>query len=179
MAFKKKFSGETDKTIQLGDKANPKRISIEGYYLGTKDIPDSGYGPGKLHIFQTQEGSVGVWGKTNSNRLMTSDLVGQMVRLTFTGMGAKVKGKNPAYQYELEHDEDNTTDTSGINVNAAPEGESTNEDDDSEDSIEDEAPADEIQPARVATTPRAVAKAPTADRIAAVKQQLLNRNKSA
>jgi hypothetical protein len=116
MAFKKKFDGQTDTTIQLGDKNNPVPVSIEGYFLGTKEIPDGGYGPGKLHIFQTANGATGVWGKTNSNRLLTRDLIGTMVRLTFTGMGPKVKGKNQAYTYELEVDATETMDVTGIDV---------------------------------------------------------------
>ncbi len=116
MAYKTKFDGSTDTTIKLGGAGNP--TSIEGYFLGTKEIPDQGYGPGKLHIFQTQEGTVGVWGKTNSNRLLTSDIIGQMVLLSFTGMGEKKKGKNPAYNYSVQHDPENTTDVSGVNLNA-------------------------------------------------------------
>jgi hypothetical protein len=121
MAFIKKFDGNTDSTINLGDKNNPVRQSIEGYYLGTKNIPDSGYGVGKLHIFQTSSGVVGVWGKTNSNRLMTLDLTGKMTRLTFTGMGEKKKGKNPAYNYELEVDSSETIDVTGVNLNTSSE----------------------------------------------------------
>lgn len=119
MAYIKKFDGQTDTTVQLGDKNNPVRKSVEGYFLGTKETPDTGYGPGKLHIFQTKEGTVGVWGKTNSNRLMTSDHRGQMCKLTFTGMGEKKKGKNPAYNYELQYDAENTTDVTGVDMNAS------------------------------------------------------------
>ncbi len=121
MAFVKKFDGNTDSTINLGNKENPVRESIEGYYLGTKNIPDTGYGVGKLHIFQTPDGAIGVWGKTNSNRLLTTDLTGKMCRLTFTGMGEKKKGKNPAYNYELEVDSSESIDTTGINLNASLE----------------------------------------------------------
>lgn len=145
MAFKKKFNGQTDVTIQLGSKDNPKqRDSVEGYYLGTKDIPDSGYGVGKLHIFQTKEGSLGVWGKTSSNSLMTSDLRGQMCRLTFTGMGEKKKGKNPAYMYELEHDPENTISVEGVNVNGTEP-----EYDDSEDVSDDNGEEQEVVAAPV------------------------------
>jgi hypothetical protein len=156
MGFKKKFDGQTDKSIQLGDKNNPVRASIEGYYIGTKDIPDSGYGPGKLHIFQTSEGSVGVWGKTNSNRLMTSDLVGQMCRLTFTGMGEKLKGKNPAYKYELEVDSSETIDTTGIDVNAKAVDEDEGEEGDTMAYEEERTPAPRavLKAAAPAATPK-------------------------
>lgn len=175
MAYKTKFNGTADSAIQLGDKNNPVKASIEGYYLGTKNTPDTGYGPGKLHIFQTQEGNVGVWGKTNSNRLLTQDHVGQMVTLTFTGMGPKTKGKNPAYQYELQYDDENTIDTSSIDVNAAP----AIEDEEDQDLDSDETPVDVAPPVR-ATPPVKAASTPDAARQAKV-QALLNssRNRNA
>lgn len=155
MAFKKKFDGQVDKAIQLGNKENPARESVEGYFLGTKTTPDTGYGPGKLHIFQTAEGAVGVWGKANSNRLLTSDLTGQMCRLTFTGMGEKVKGKNPAYKYELEVDSSETMDTSGIDLNASePEPEYDGEEQVASESVAYKAAATAPSAAKTATPSR-------------------------
>ncbi len=168
MAYKTKFNGTADTAIQLGDKNNPVKASIEGHFLGTKNTPDTGYGPGKLHIFQTQEGNVGVWGKTNSNRLLTADHVGQLVTLTFTGMGPKSKGKNPAYQYELKYDEENTIDTAGLDVNAAP----AVDDEEESDIDSDETPLDVAPPTRAVAPARVVA-APDAARQARV-QALLN-----
>lgn len=142
MAYITKFDGKTDTTINLGNKdsstSNP--TSVEGYFLGTKDVPDNGYGAGKLHMFQTKAGVVGVWGKANSNRLMTPDLVGNMCLLKFTGMGEKRKGKNPAYEYSLQYDKDNTTDTSGVDLTYHnPESDIDNDEDNGEDvTIEDQ-----------------------------------------
>lgn len=118
MGYITKFDGSTDKTIKLGGDGNP--ASIEGYFLGSKDT-ESDYGPGKLHIFQTKEGTVGVWGKTRMNSLLTEDHKGQMVLLSFTGMVApSKKGRKPSYGYKLQYDKDNTIDTSSVNLNAAP-----------------------------------------------------------
>lgn len=127
--YEKKLDAKCDTAIQLGGEGNP--TQVEGYYLVTKITPDTGYGPGKLHIFQTADGKIGVWGKTNSNRLLTDDLRGMMVRLTFTGMGAKVKGRRPAYEYELEFDRSNRIDVSSISTNTVVEESDDDSGDDS------------------------------------------------
>lgn len=125
MAYKKKIELKADDAISLGGinsktgEKNP--ISVEGHYLGAKTTPDTGYGEGKLHIFSTARGTVGVWGKSHLNRLLTSDHVGQMCLVTFTGMSIPKKGKRPAYQYELQYDAENTIDVSGITVETSDE----------------------------------------------------------
>lgn len=107
MAYQTKFDGSCDKAVTLGAALNP--TSLEGYFLGSKETPDKGYGPGKLHIFQTKEGTVGVWGKTRLNNLLTKELVGQMCLVNFTGMiEPSKKGKRPSYGYKVQHDPDNT-----------------------------------------------------------------------
>lgn len=182
MAYKTKFGGNTDKTIKLGGndnttgKANP--TSIEGYFLGSKDT-QSDYGPGKLHVFQTPEGTVGVWGKTRLNSLLTSDIRGQMVKATFTGMIApSKKGRKPSYGYQVQHDEDNTIDVSGVDLSAAEPSESDEESNNQyvsnsgpQDEEEDEAPI----AASVHPTTRTVL-APASERHAAI-QAVLNRRK--
>lgn len=178
MAYKTKFDGQTDTSIQLGDKNNPTPVSIEGYFLGTRETPDTGYGPGKLHIFQTPEGTTGVWGKTNSNRLLTSELVGQMVLLTFTGMGEKKKGKNPAYNYSLQHDPDNTTDVSGINVNGQEPEESEGETE-SVDSDAEPTPAPTYASTPVVRTATPVSSAPPSNSAAQAKLAALRARKTA
>jgi len=179
MAYKKKQDLSTDKTIKLGgiDEASqkPNPTSIEGYFLGTKTTPDTGYGPGQLHFFQTEEGVVGVWGKTNLNRLLTPDLAGQMVLVNFKGMGPKVKGKNRAYLYEVQHDSDNTTEVSSFSSAEEPSSESVGSSEDEEYSYEAEdvveaAPARPVAPAKAAVTP-------SADRQARV-QALLNKGRA-
>src|ERR1700679_1176128 len=125
MAFKKKTDLSSDTTVQVGGvdnktgKPNPK--SLEGYFLGTREVTTA-YGKAKVHVFQTEHGNVSYFGKTNSNRLLDDpELVGQMVRLTFTGMAKPQPGKAPAYKFELEHDPDNTIDVSTVDTSSQSE----------------------------------------------------------
>ncbi len=176
MAYQTKFDGTTDKTIKLGGEGNP--TSIEGYFLGSKDT-QSDYGPGKLHIFQTDEGTVGVWGKTRMNGLLTKDLVGQMVLVSFTGMIApSKKGRKPSYGYKVQHDPSNVTDTTGINLNAAATDEDSADDVEGYDSEVSTDSYDEptAPPARP-VAPAKAAPAPNAARTAQV-QALLNKNRA-
>lgn len=179
MAYITKFDGQTDKTIQLGDKKNPTKASIEGYYLGTKETPDTGFGPGKLHIFQTKTGTVGVWGKTNSNRLMTAELRGQMCLLTFTGMGEAKKGRNAAYNYTLKHDPENTVSVADVDVNAdtAVDDDSSEGSDFEEADLGAEEAYEEVPPARPVAPKRPVT-APDAARAAKVQALLAQGRKT-
>lgn len=178
MSYKTKLDPSASKTIQVGGKGadgtrNP--TEIEGYYLGAKET-DGQYGPGKLHIFQTSEGNVGVWGKSNSNRLLTGDLVGQMVKLTFTGMSKPAKGKRPAYLYQVQHDPENTIDASGIDLNASEDSDNLPDYGGEEDSdvFGDESNDYEEPIIQRAVAPKVAAKAPSAAQQAKV-QALLNR----
>lgn len=127
MAYETKASLNADVTVVLGGKdkktgkTNP--TSIEGYFLGNRITPDKGLGEGVLHIFQTENGNVGVWGKTSSKALLTDNHVGQMCLLSFTGMSTPKPGRQAAYQYKLQFDKGNTIDTSGLDVNASDESE--------------------------------------------------------
>lgn len=83
-------------------------ISIEGYYIGTRQVPSkkSKTGLAALHILQTASGNVGVWGKTNLDQKMPSVLPGQLIRVSFVGMVETPN--NPMYKYKVEVDADNT-----------------------------------------------------------------------
>ncbi len=158
MAYITKFNGNTDKTVTLGKPGDPTKV--EGYFLGSKDTPDGGYGPGKLHIFQTNEGSVGIWGKTRLNSSLTPDLVGQMVLVEFTGMiQPKTKGRRPSYGFKVQHDPGNTIETGTINLNASEDS-----DEDSEDLDSNESSSYSSRP----STPPPAAVAPDAERRARV-----------
>jgi len=158
MPYITKFSGNTDKTVTLGKPGDP--TSVEGYFLGSKDTPDGGFGPGKLHIFQTNEGSIGVWGKTRLNSSLTSELVGQMVLVEFTGMVApQKKGRRPSYGFKVQHDPSNTIDTTNIDLGASEPA-----DDDSEEETSNESASYSSRP----TTPPPAAIAPDAERRARV-----------
>ena len=110
MAFKEVSSLDADTTIALGGMnkktGKPNPTKIEGYFIGSKDV-ETDFGPAKLHVFQTDKGNVGVWGKTDLNRKLASAPEGAMVRATQNGT-VKVPGRNPMYKYKVEVDTENT-----------------------------------------------------------------------
>jgi len=180
MAFKEVNSLDTDNTISLGGsskktgKANP--TSVEGYYLGSKDIKSdfSKTGLAKMHVLQTRDGNVGVYGKTDLDRKIVNAPVGSMVRLSFTGT-QPIKGKADMYKFKVEVDAENTIEVDLPSNDSAP-------------TISDEEPAyaddiedaeDEVQeaPPTRAAAPRSPAKAPDPARASAV-QALLNRKRA-
>lgn len=174
MSYQTKFDGRTDKTIRLGGDGNP--TSIEGYFLGSKDT-QSDYGPGKLHLFQTSEGVVGVWGKTRMNTLLTDNHRGQMVLLSFTGMIApSKKGRRPSYGFKLQYDPENTIDVSNIDLSATPSAEDEEDVSDVSNSFHEETEENETftPPPKRPTAP--IAAAPSAERQAKM-QAMLNSRK--
>lgn len=187
MAFKKKVSLEAESTIRLGGRDNngkPNPTSIEGYYLGSRAV-EGDMGTSYLHVFQTKNGNVGVWGKTKLNSLLTSDLVGMMVQATFTGMGKAKKGRNAPYNYEVQYDEENTIDVSGLAAatNEAVEDDYVAEDDTTyadddggeADVMDDDSALDEVPPPRTVTAPKKPLATPDASRQARVKQLLVGK----
>lgn len=181
MAWETKATLDAETTVSLGgkDKATGKvnPTALEGYFLGNRPTPDQGYGEGVLHIFQTQNGNVGVWGKTNSIRLMTDEHIGQMCLLTFTGMSKPKKGRNPAYLYKLQFDKTNTIDVSAIETataDAEPDySEGVQETDVAEEDTT-ESYVSQPAPAR-ATPPKAAPRTPSAEQQARVKAALAGR----
>jgi len=117
MAFKEVTSLEAEVTISLGGanrktgKKNPS--SVEGYYLGKREVDDVKKKSGKSYIyyFQTKTGNLGVWGKTDLDRKMTSATLGSMTRVSHSGMRATPNGE--MYVYKVEIDSDNTIEVSG------------------------------------------------------------------
>lgn len=168
MAFKKVVTLSTDKAIQLGGKDAP--TSVLGYYLGAKNV-ESDFGPGKLHVFQTAEGNIGVWGKSNLNAQLSEGLIGQMCQVQFSGMGKAQKGRKPPYLFTVEHDEDDTIDVSSVTASSASEEPDYGDNADGEVG-EEETYADEV-PVKRASPPKTPASAPDAARTARV-SALLN-----
>jgi hypothetical protein len=191
MAFKELADLDCGVSIALGGKdkkgkANPTRI--EGYYIGSRDVPSakSKTGFAKLHVFQTQKGNVGVWGKTNLDQKMTSVTPGAMVRVSFVGM---VPTKNnPMYKYKVEVDAENTIEVaSGGGEEASDDTGYDSGTDDSQgyeepgyepesDVDQEEPPMDEAPPARPTQAARKAAP-PSAERQAKV-QQLLSQGRT-
>lgn len=114
MAYKTVASLDADNTVQLGGvnkksgKKNPS--SIEGYYLGTRSVESrkSKTGKANIYFFQTEDGNIGVWGKTDLDRKMGVVTIGNMTRVTFSGMRSTPNGD--MYTYKVETDDTNTID---------------------------------------------------------------------
>lgn len=120
MAFKQLVDLDANVTTAIGgtDKNTGKKnpTSIEGYYVGTRQVPSRKAKSGlcSLHILQTKTGNVGVWGKTNLDQKMPSVLPGQLIRISFVGMIETPN--NPMYKYKVEVDVDNTIE---VNLDSA------------------------------------------------------------
>jgi hypothetical protein len=139
MAFKPVADLSTDSAIALGGfnkklrKDNP--TTVTGYFLGSKEIdsPMSKTGKAFLHVFQTAQGNLGVWGKTDMDRKLRAATVGAMTRVTYTGQ-QEIKGKNPMYKYSVEVDADDVIE---VTASTGASDTSDNSDDYSQDSEDD------------------------------------------
>lgn len=181
MAFKQISDLSADTTISLGGtnrktgKKNP--VSVEGYYLGSRTVADAKKKSGQsfIYFFQTAQGNVGVWGKTDMDRKLASATPGNMVRVSFDRMVPTPNGE--MYKYKVEQDADNTIEVDTPRQAAPAQDETEDSSVNSfshvfgadEDLVQDEDDQDDaIQAAALAA----------AERKAKV-QALLNKNKSA
>ncbi len=137
MAFNKKIKLDSNgDAITIGGinkktkKANPK--SVEGYYLGFRNV-ETDLGTSKLHFFQTEDGNVAVWGKTDMNNQLSDNDLGVMTRITHTGSKPSGKGKNPMITYDVEVDKENSIEVDGTALQLGSD----------QDAGEEEAPSDE------------------------------------
>lgn len=178
MSFKEVQDLNCEVTISLGGvdkrtgKANPSQV--EGYFLGSKSVASrkSKTGFSKLHIFQTENGNLGVWGKTDLDRKLGTVAVGTMTRVTQNGKVPTPNGD--MYKFKVEQDVENTIEVSP-GLAEAPAAAATNDtgyDDGGFDEDEDTA-LDEVPPARAPKAAKA-AVGPDATRQARV-QALLSR----
>lgn len=197
MAFKELADLDTATCTAIGgvDKKSGKKnpITIEGYFIGTKEVssPKSKTGLASLHVIQTSKGNVGVWGKTNLDQKMKTVSPGFMTRISFVGM--QETKNNPMYKYKVEVDENNTIDVSGVSessvsggseepgFNSASDDHSYNyEAAEENDALGEEAPLDEPPLARAVAPKVRPTAAIDAARQAQTKALLdRNRNKSA
>lgn len=158
MAYREVNDLSTDVTISLGGvnkktgKKNP--TSIEGYYLGSRQVEDKKKksGVSYIYVFQTAEGNVGVWGKTDLDRKMQSAPLGAMTRATHSGMRATPNGE--MYTYKVEIDKDNTIEVEGLEASFPDRESSSNNTEDDDNSIVDE-DDEEAQAAATASAARA------------------------
>jgi hypothetical protein len=145
MAFKPVLDLHADRSVSIGGTnkttgaANPR--SIEGYYIGSRDIPDkfSKTALGKLYILRTPEGNIGVYGKPDMNKQMVNAKLGNMVRISFVRSVPSPRGQ--WYKYLVEEDKENTVEVSlpiGLgNVDDVEEFDGDEENEESTDSSDD------------------------------------------
>lgn len=118
MGFKEVASLDADFTTAIGGKnkktGKPNPKSVEGYFLGSRTVESKKgkNGTAKIHFFQTNNGNLGVWGKTDLDRKISTVAPGSMVRVTHTGMQATPNGE--MYKYKVEVDADNAIDVSSL-----------------------------------------------------------------
>lgn len=175
MAFKEVTDLNTDIVHSIGGtsrktgKKNP--TSIEGYYLGKREVADQKKKSGKsyIYIFKTPRGNEGAWGKTDMDRKMVSATVGAMLRITFTGMQNTANGE--MYKYRVEIDADNTIE---VTADTTADNSSTEafEEQGYSDLDEDQDQSDDDQ-----DTQAAVVAASAAERAAKVKAMLNGKGK--
>lgn len=166
MGFSEVADLDCTKTTALGGKdkktgkTNPTKI--EGYYIGTKKVESakSKTGFASLHVFETPNGNVGVWGKTNLDQKMLSVTPGVMTRVSYVGM---VETKNnPMYKYKVEVDAGNIIDAGVATQEGIDSQESSYASGDDESSVaegyeEEPEVLDEVAPTRAKPPVRAAA----------------------
>lgn len=142
MGFKTVTSLDAENTVALGGvnkktgKKNP--TSIEGYYLGSRQVPStkSKNGLAAIHFFQTSKGNIGVWGKTDLDKKLSQVKLGTMTKVEQSGMKSTKNGD--MYMYQVMFDEDNT-----IEVTGAQDAEASGDEDGGYDSSDDDGGEDE------------------------------------
>ena len=132
MGYTEVASLDAEVTISLGGvnrktgKKNP--TAVEGYYLGSRTVANK-KGESKIHFFKfgtTNKDiiadlkgcgvrlgeTVGVWGKTDSDRKLGAVVPGTMTLISFDKMQSTPNGE--MYKYIVKHDQDNMIDVSGL-----------------------------------------------------------------
>lgn len=86
--------GSKDEPLKPGDQ-------IVGEYIGTQK--DVGPNNSKMHSLRTPDGDRAVWGSTVLDGRMEQVKLGDIVRITFTGLSAKLgKFGKPFKEYKVE-----------------------------------------------------------------------------
>lgn len=112
MGFKTVTDLDAETTVAIGGfnkktkRDNP--TSVEGYYLGKRDVASKKAKSGfcSIYYFQTPKGNVAVWGKTDMDRKMSGVIAGTMTRVSFDKMVPTPNGE--MYKYKVEFDPENT-----------------------------------------------------------------------
>ncbi len=151
MARKKVIDLNADSTIKFGSKkgALPKGSEFAGYYVGSKEVTTR-LGPSQLHVFQTSDGSVGVWGSAQLNAKLNG-LKGLMTFIKFTGEVSVPNGTMKVF--EVEYDDEDTIDVGGTQVNFRDAQEPDSEEQAEEEEEQEEEQADEEEEAEEEQAP--------------------------
>lgn len=172
MAFETVESLDCDKAYAIGgvDKktGKPRPKSVEGYYLGSKEVANklSRTGKGWLHLFQTETGKDGIFGKADMDKKLKAVNPGTMTRVTATDKTIPTP-RGDMMIFTVEVDKSNT-----IDVTTLPSNDITsNFEETTDDNFEDAALVDEPAPARPAR-PAQAARPPSAATQASVKALL-------
>lgn len=168
-----------DVTVALGkpDKKTGKiKTSLEGYYLGTKSGIKTDHGNTSLHIFQTAEGNVGIWGTTRLDKLISTyseRILGCFCTVDYLGKEKKARpGKSPAHLFKLSASKTNKINVANLQENSSYEEELTDE------SINDELSEESEPIAARPVAPKSPASTPDAARQARVQALLSGRNRN-
>lgn len=107
MSFKKIIELQAESTVSLKEPGE----SFTGFYLGYKTTTTS-FGESRLHIFSTEEGTVGVWGKTQMDRKLTPAPAGQkglklgmLVQVTLLANSVMKNGRRTATSFDVQYDD--------------------------------------------------------------------------
>lgn len=115
--FKEVSSLDADITTALGGinkkTGKPNPTTMTGYFIGSREVDSkmSKTGKAAIHVLQTPQGNVGVWGKTDLDRKLSQVTPGSMIRITQNGK-QEIPGKNPMYKFKVEVDSSDTIEVS-------------------------------------------------------------------
>lgn len=139
-------------TINFGDEegALGKGEEFKGYFKGVK-VANTKYGEKNVYTFETEAGTVQIWGSANLNQKMGQVKLGSLTFIEYQGLGKKEKGKNPAKLFLVEYDDEDTIDVdvpqvSFTNDDSGDEGEEENQDEGGEEEQEETPPARQSKP---------------------------------
>lgn len=125
MAMKEIQSLDADKTYRIDDSGEENTTTeISGYYLGYREVVSTKYAGQitRLHLFQNDEGQVGVWGKKRmdqklagipapSNPITPTDGVAQFTTVRYNGE-IENKGFPNSKDFKVLTDKENTIEIS-------------------------------------------------------------------
>lgn len=124
MAYEKLVDLGTELVSALGGTDNktgkPNPTSIEGYYLGSKNVQTSS-GPSVIHVFQTPKGNQGVWGTKKLNDNLTARVAGKMTLVEYKGK-VKIAGGKTQHTYDIMVDKTNAIEVPRLEAGSSDAG---------------------------------------------------------